>query len=141
MELIPDESGVCLPGIKGKFRICLVEYKPTRPKQAGWREEDLMQVFAQKICVDATFGGNCEGILYYADVKKRVQLPLQENFTEYDCRLREVLAEMRDCLQTGRIPPIRKGQYCSGCSMKDMCMPKAVKAVDIHREILKLSKT
>ena len=140
MELIPDTAGISLPGMEGKFRLCLVEYKPTAPKAGEWREEDLMQVFAQKICTDAVFGGDCEGVLYYADVKKRVKLPLRENFADCDRRLREVLAEMRDCLRAGRIPPIRKGQHCSGCSMKDLCMPKAVKAVNIHREIRKLEK-
>ncbi len=34
-----------------------------------------MQVFAQKICVDYTFGGDCDGVLYYADVKKEYRCP------------------------------------------------------------------
>ena len=32
-------------------------------------EDDLMQVFAQKICVDYVFGCDCDGVIYYADVK------------------------------------------------------------------------
>ena len=41
-----------------------------------------MQVFAQKICVDYVFDCDCEGYLYYADVKKRMRLPLSENVSE-----------------------------------------------------------
>ena len=63
-------------------------------------------------------------MIYYADVKKRVALPLKKNYQQYDARLKELLAEMRERLMRGEIPPIEKGQKCSGCSMKDMCMPK-----------------
>ena len=30
---------------------------------------------------------------------------------------------MREYLAWGKIPAIKKGQKCSGCSMKDLCMP------------------
>lgn len=141
LELTPDENGISIDGKKEKFRICIVEYKPTKPKGRQYREDDLMQVFAQKICVDYVFGGSCDGVIYYADVKKRIRLPLNEHFEEYSTNLRAVLKEMRSCLEKGEIPPIRKGQKCNGCSMKDLCMPSLNPAQNLQTEIEKIGRT
>lgn len=99
-----------------------------------------MQVFAQKLCIDFVFGGHCKGVIYYGDVKKRVALPLQEHFQQYDDFLRKTLEEMRDYLEEGKIPPIRKNQKCSGCSMKDLCMPSMKKINDVRNEIEKIER-
>lgn len=135
----------CLEMTKAKegdtYDVCIVEYKPTKPKKEDYHEEDLMQVFAQKICVDNVFGCDCDAVLYYGDVKKRVMLPLKENYETYDRLLRQLLEEMRDYLKRGVVPAIRKGQKCSGCSMKDLCMPSANRRVDVFAEIRKIRKT
>lgn len=110
-----------------KSNLCIVEYKPSKPKNKEYNFDDLMQVFAQKICVDYVFNCDCDGVLYYADVKKRIKLPLKENFSEYDDVLKKTLAEMRDLRRKGKVPEIIKNHNCSGCSMKDICMP-ALKA-------------
>lgn len=140
LEFTKDKCGVAINGSEEKYHICIVEYKPTRPKNADYREDDLMQVFAQKICVDYVFGCDCDGVIYYADVKKRIDLPLKENSREYDIRLKNVLVEMRRNLAIGHIPEIRKGQKCSGCSMKDLCMPSTKPIKDLRGEIEKIGK-
>lgn len=140
LELTKDKCGVAINGSEEKYHICIVEYKPTKPKNVEYREDDLMQVFAQKICVDYVFGCDCDGVIYYADVKKRIALPLKENFEEYDIKLKNILAEMRRNLATGHIPGIRKGQKCSGCSMKDLCMPSIKSVKDLQAEIEKIGK-
>lgn len=140
LELTEDRQGVCIDGDKTAYQICIVEYKPTKPKKQDYHEEDLMQVFAQKICVDHVFGSDCDAVLYYADVKKRVSLPVKENFTEYDRRLRQMLKEMRDFLEQGRIPAIPKGQKCGGCSMRDLCMPSLKKIKTFRSELEKIEK-
>ncbi len=141
LELYPDKNGISVNGSKEKYKLRVVEYKPTKPKKAAYLEEDLMQVFAQKLCVDFVFGGDCEGAVYYADVKKRVQLPLKDNFKAYDERLKELLEQMREYLMQGKIPSIRKGQKCSGCSMKDLCMPSIKSVKCIRDEIKKIERT
>lgn len=123
-----------------KQNVCIVEYKPSKPKKYDYHEEDLMQVFAQKICVDHVFGCDCDGVLYYADVKKRVHLPLRENYQKYNEQLICLLEEMRSYLGQGKIPVIRKGQKCSGCSMRDLCMPSAKQRMDILAEIRKIQE-
>lgn len=48
--------------------------------------------------------------------------------------LKDLLCEMRTNLREGIIPPIKKGQQCSGCSMKG-----PVYAI-IFEEVLSISK-
>lgn len=126
----------CLEVSKGLYS--LVEYKPTKPKTEDFNHDDLMQVFAQKICADYVFGCNCEGYLYYADIKKRIKLPLREGYELYDRELKQLLEEMRIHKEKGIIPPIRKGQKCSGCSMKDLCMPKLKNSKCLQDSIIEL---
>ena len=54
--------------------------------------------------------------------------------------MRKTLEEMRDYLKRGEIPPIRKNQKCSGCSMKDLCMPSMKKINDVRNEIEKIER-
>ncbi len=140
LELTESSRGTSIEELGGKYEICIVEYKPTKPKNALYREDDLMQVFAQKICVDYVFGVDCEGVIYYSDVRKRIALPLRENFQEYDKKLQNVLSEMREHLVSGKIPAIRKGQKCSGCSMKDLCMPSIKSVPSLRAEIKKIGE-
>ena len=116
----------------------IVEYKPTQPKKQPYHHEDLMQVFAQKVCVDFVFGCNSVGTIYYSDTRKRIRLPLIENYAEYDCELVEILREIREHIRTGTIPPIVKGQKCGGCSMKDICLPSRKKHVCLVKSIEEL---
>lgn len=135
IEAESDSEGVMLPGMDGKYHLTIVEYKPRMPKNKSYNQDDLMQVFAQKLCVDEIFGCDATGVLYYADVKKRVLLPLAENYNEYSLALKKVLQNMREYLEQGIIPPIKRGQNCNGCSLKDLCMPK-IKIKNNFRTVL-----
>lgn len=125
--------------LKGK-ELCIVEYKPTKPKDGTYRMEDLMQIFAQKVCVDYVFSCDCAAEIYYADVKRRYVLPVRENFAVYDAILKKTLGEMRKQLLSGRIPSIQKGQKCAGCSMRDLCMPKLKRVSDLRKELRMLNQ-
>lgn len=132
-----DQYGIygvtdCIEKTGDKYSI--VEYKPTMPKNAEFREEDAMQVFAQKLCADQVFRTDCEAFLYYGDTRKRVALPFAAVYDRYLEKLSVTLEEMRRQRREGHIPPVRKGQYCGGCSMKDMCMPYVDKAQIKMRE-------
>ena len=82
-----------------------------------------MQLLAQKICVDSMFGVDCSACFYFADSRQRLPVAFGP---EDEQRLREVLAAIRRARSGGGLPPVRRGQYCSGCSVKDICLPKAV---------------
>jgi len=123
----------------GSKKYTIVEYKPRKPKQKEYNEEDCIQVFAQKICVDSIFNCDSECVIYYADVKKRIKLPFEEQFDKYNLWLKKCLKEMRSLLQKNEIPLISTNQKCNGCSMVDICMPKTKKVTSVKAYILKHS--
>lgn len=140
VELTVSDDGIVIDNSNNKYKIIIVEYKPTMPKHSEYNEDDLMQVFAQKICVDYIFNCDCDAVIYYADKKKRVHLPLRDNYDKYDVYLKSLLQEMRRNFKNGTIPPIRKGQKCGGCSMKDLCMPSIKKVTSTQKLIENISK-
>ena len=120
LELKKSDKGVYIPAYNGKYVVSIVEYKVTAPEKGNIRKDEQMQLLGQKICVDGLFGCDCQTYFYYSDTRKREK-------TEF-CRedyifLAETLAQIRKIKQNGTIPPIKEGQYCSGCSMKDICLP------------------
>lgn len=127
VDLWNDELGIigksdCIE--ESEDCLCIVEYKPTKPKAEIIRHEDAMQIFAQKLCADAIFNTDCTAQIYYADVKRRFDVSFDSSFSS---ELAEITSEMRRYIAHGEIPPIRKKQNCNGCSMKDMCMPQVMK--------------
>jgi CRISPR-associated exonuclease Cas4 len=135
LEAALCSTGVALDDTGARYSLCIVEYKPTMPKGQDFHLEDAMQVFAQKVCVDHIFGGDCDAVLYYADRNKRIPLPFREERAQWDERLRATLAQMRGYLAENRIPPIPRGQNCGGCSMKDLCMPKLKTGATVRARI------
>ena len=91
-----------------KYKLCIVEYKPTKSKQQTHRKDDLMQIFAQKICVDYVFHCDCETILYYADVKQRIPVDFTDSYREFDNELKDLLCEMRTNLREVLFRPSKK---------------------------------
>jgi CRISPR-associated protein Cas4 len=127
VEFVRDRNGVEINGIDGKFRVCIIEYKPKSPKNDLFNETDAIQVFAQKICADYIWKCDSEAYIYYSDKRKRVSLPFDTEFDRYDQMLKKLLCEMRNVLDAKNILPRKKGQKCSGCSMTDICFPKTKK--------------
>lgn len=124
LELRRSKSGCFVEKYSDRFELTIVEYKVRSPKTGNFRYEDGMQLLAQKICVDAIFKTDSRTFFYYADTRKRVRAEFQKEDYMF---LRATLAEMNELRRTFVIPPIRKGQYCNGCSLKDICMPKGEK--------------
>lgn len=120
LELKKDKNGVSVPMHEEKYTVSIVEYKISAPKNGTIRTEDRMQLLGQKICVDSLFSCDADTYFYYHDVRRREKVEFSEN--DYEV-LKEILEEIREIKKDGRIPPIRKDQYCSGCSMKDICLP------------------
>ncbi len=124
IEFEKNENGVGIHGLTGKYIVRLVEYKPRAPKSAAFNESDAIQVFAQKLCADYVWGCDSEAYLYYSDIKKRVRLPFDKEYESYDRQIKQLLSQMRRTTENAEIPKRKRGQKCSGCSIKDMCFPK-----------------
>lgn len=127
IEFVRAKDGVNIPGLEGKYRVQIVEYKPKAPKAGCFNETDAIQVFAQKLCADFIWNCKSEAYIYYADIRKRIKLPFDERFDEYDITIKKLLAEMRDILKRQQIPQRPRGQKCSGCSIADLCFPRTPK--------------
>lgn len=139
VEFIKDKNGVEINGLNGLYSVKLIEYKPTAPAVGEFNETDAIQVFAQKLCADFVWGCNCECFIYYSDKRKRVRLPFDIEFEKYDKTLKALLSEMRGYISENSIPERVKGQKCSGCSLKDICLPKSAD-YSVRKEIEKLGK-
>ncbi len=135
VEFIRSDGGVPIKCHKGNFKVNIVEYKPTAPKNGTLRETDVIQVFAQKLCADYVWKCNSDAFIYYFDTKKRVKLPFDTEFEKYDALLRKLLLEMKKLVISQKIPPRKKGQKCSGCSMSEICFPKDTK-YNVREQIL-----
>lgn len=125
LELRRSASGCFIEKYDKRFELTIVEYKVRSPKTGGFRHEDGMQLLAQKICVDAIFKTDCNTFFYYADTRKRVKVEFHKEDYAF---LKTTLSQMKTLHEASVIPPIRKGQYCGGCSLKDICMPKGAKS-------------
>lgn len=123
IEFVRSDDGVRLDSYDGSFTVRIVEYKPKAPKNEEFSETDAIQVFAQKICADSIWKCSCECYIYYADIRRRVRLPFDEEYQKYDDMLKKLLEEMRGVLAEKTIPQRKKGQKCSGCSLSDICFP------------------
>lgn len=139
IEFIRSDTGVEIGELCGKYNVKIVEYKPSSPRGTPFRDTDAIQVFAQKICADYIWGCDSEAFLYYSDTRKRVALPFSEEFEKYDTLLKKLLSEMREVMSKNQIPPRRRGQKCSGCSVKDVCFPKD-KRFCVREEIMSMKR-
>ena len=122
LELKPSDHGVFISKYQERFALTVIEYKPSVPRSEHALFADRMQLLAQKICADRVFGAECSACFYYADTRKRAWIRFEE---EDRISLAEILRSIVDCRREGRIPPPQKSALCSGCSMKDICLPKA----------------
>ena len=138
IEFDKSEKGVYIDRLNDKFNVKIIEYKPTKPKNADYNETDAIQVFAQKLCVDYIWKCNSEAYIYYADVRKRIKLPFDNNNDIYLRNIKRYIKDMSDIAQNNIIPKRSKGQKCSGCSMKDVCMPntKNINMYNLIKETL-----
>ena len=122
LELKPSDHGVFISKYQERFALTVIEYKPSVPRSEHALFADRMQLLAQKICADRVFGAECSACFYYADTRKRVRVCFEK---EDQISLAEILRPIVDCRREGRIPPPQKSAFCSGCSMKDICLPQA----------------
>ena len=127
------EAGTYIPSLGDTFRVAVVEYKPRMPAGGRIRDDDALQVYAQKVCADTVFGCDADMVLYYTREKKRVAVP-RERIAGLHELLLGTLAGMARCMEDRRIPAAVRKDGCGGCSFADFCMP-GVDGSDVRRAI------
>lgn len=84
---------------------------------------DQIQLCAQALCLEEMFGKAVpEGALYYFGLRSRKKIPISPQLRSQTL---EVIEATRTLLETGTVPAAIWGDYCEGCSLQDVCLPKA----------------
>jgi CRISPR-associated protein Cas1 len=106
-------------GRGGKVRP--VDYKKGRPGKEGPRDPERVQMAVQALVLREN-GYDCEeGVIYYAESKQRVTVPLDSGLLE------ETLAIVEDLRRVASAavppPPLVNSPKCPRCSLVGICLP------------------
>lgn len=100
-----------------------IDYKRGRPApiEGGAWEPERVQLAVQGLLLQEA-GYECdEGILYFAESRQRVAVPLTDQLIE---RTRELLAQARQTAAHDRAPPpLVDSPKCPRCSLVGLCLP------------------
>lgn len=98
-----------------------VEFKRGKAKM---HRADEVQLCAQGLCLEEMTGKAVpEGALFYAETRRRVTVPFDDELR----RLTEATAaSLREIFASGRTPPAEyRASKCRACSLLDLCRPRA----------------
>jgi len=115
------EQGVKLSYTSGRWRPFPVEYKRGRLR----REEGFeIQLCAQALCLEAMLQTHVpSGAVYYGKTRRR--LPL-EFTSELRSQTQVAALRLHELVEVRRVPSPVYQKKCEHCSLKDLCMPKAL---------------
>ena len=97
-----------------------VEYKRGKPKL---HRADEVQLCAQALCLEEMTGRPVPaGALFYAETKRRVEVPFDDGLRCLTLATIAQLAEIFASLKTP--PPVYRADRCRACSLAELCRPK-----------------
>ncbi|NLB95242.1 MAG: CRISPR-associated protein Cas4 [Armatimonadetes bacterium] len=100
-----------------------VEYK--RGARAARAQDDL-QLCAQALCLEEMLGVPVTtGAIFYHASRRTREVVFDDKLR---AATREAIAQVRDLLRTGRIPPPVNDARCRDCSLLHACQPQALAA-------------
>ncbi|MGR8933904.1 MAG: CRISPR-associated protein Cas4 [Gammaproteobacteria bacterium] len=108
-----------------------VEYKHGKRRQ--WLNDDL-QLAAQALCLEEMTGKRIErGAVFHEQSKRRREVVI-------DAQLRAAVAQtaaaVHNMLDAGRCPPpVAEEKRCGECSLKKICQPEMIRAVQAGCEL------
>lgn len=98
-----------------------VEYKRGKPKL---HRADEVQLCAQALCLEEMTGQPVpEGALFYAQTRRRVRVPFDDDLRALTGETVAALAAVFTSGQTP--PPIAQRSRCRACSLLELCRPDA----------------
>lgn len=102
-------------------KINVIEYKKGKPQENGSVQiYDGLQLYAQMYCLREIHNCEVRGFIYYAAIKRRVEL---KDETYFDNLLIKTLEEMCQYIKNKNIPPKNISHQCKSCSMYEICLP------------------
>jgi len=121
VEFHRDVGGAAMAGMAGRWRVYPVEYKRGRPKRDGC---DEVQLCAQGLCLEEMTGAEVKGgALYYGQQRRRREVAFGSALRTQT----EALAQrMQELYRARATPAAEEGPKCEGCSLIEVCLPRAV---------------
>ena len=115
-------------------RLYPVEYKRSHGSDFdGEFDNDALQVCAQALCLEEMTGSAVPtGYLYYAQSHQRQTVDISEPLRQAAIA---TIAQVRQLLTTGKMPPAVYTPRCKGCSLYAQCLPQAVTKMRRYQEI------
>lgn len=116
-------------GVVGKADVVELHGDPARPFPVEYKRgkhkahrADEVQLCAQAICLEETFGGVIpEGALFYGATRRRQLVAFDEELRQLTAR---IATEAHEMILAGRTPPPVYTPACDRCSLQDLCQPK-----------------
>lgn len=128
-------SGINLQGYEGSWEPVPVEYKRGTEKEG---REDEVQLCAQAICLEEMFLTEIpRGYLYYGTNKRRTEVCFDEELRRH---LKELAEQMHGLYGRGTTPKVKTTRKCQSCSLKELCIPKLNKQMNVKRYIESMMK-
>ena len=123
LEYHRGDAGIPLRGKEGLWQPYPVEYKRGRPREDTG---DALQLCGQAMCLEEMLCCRLpEGALYYGEIRRRVAVPFTD---ELRGEVRRMLEEMHELYRRGHTPKAKPGKHCNACSLKELCLPRLMKA-------------
>lgn len=121
VEFHPDDDGIFVEGLDGRWLPFPVEYKRGRKR---YDIADEIQLCAQAVCLEEMFSIEvAAGAIYYGQPRRRVQVeisgPLKANLKR-QCERARALLDFKDR------PVANIGRHCRSCSLNEECMPDVI---------------
>ena len=123
LEFHRHETGVAIFGWEGLWQPFPVEYKRGELKENNC---DAAQLCGQAMCLEDMLC--CEvprGALFYGERRRRTPVEFTAALRE---EVQDSLAEMHELYRQGHTPKVKPRKGCSACSLKELCLPKLMKA-------------
>ena len=73
-----------------------------------------------------------QGALYYGEIRRRQQVDLSEELRR---EVTDCLTEMHELFGRGRTPKVKPQKSCNACSLKELCLPKLMRAKSVKSYI------
>ena len=127
VEFNRSEKGIHLYGWPDLWLPYPVEYKKGEPKE---HDADILQLTAQAICLEEMLSCSIpEGSLYYGEIRRRQKVVFSEELRRRVC---DMASEMHQLYQKGRTPKAKRSKSCNACSLKDICLPRLEKTMNVR---------
>lgn len=118
--------GVEIYGYEGRWLPVPVEYKRGTEKEG---REDEVQLCAQALCLEEMFLTEIpKGYLYYGETRRRTEVCFNEELRRH---VNEIAGQMHDLYARGKTPKVKTTKKCQSCSLKELCIPKLNKPLNV----------